>query len=254
MVDSNVSPSQSSEDSILVLRSGDAVPEVAAVHGEFAAWIERAAGDVWPGRWLEHDLRSTDPIPDASLYAAVIITGSIASVTERAPWMLRAEEYIRTVVHRETPLLGICFGHQLMAQALGGFVQRNPRGREMGTVDVTLVDDDPLFAGLPRQLKVNATHVDSAVTLPPDARVLGHTTLEAHAVLAFGPSARGVQFHPEICGGVMRGYVEVRRPCLLQEGLDADAILADSSDTPHGREVLRNFIRFFALAHARRAA
>src|SRR5262249_54178961 len=152
----------------------------------------------------------------------IIITGSISSVTERAPWMLRAEAYIREIAAAETPLLGICFGHQLMAQALGGEVQKNPRGREMGTVELSVADDDPLFDGLPRSIPVNATHVDSAVTLPPGARVLARTALEDHAVVAFGPAARGVQLHPEIDGAVMRGYIGVRRPILLEEGFDAD--------------------------------
>jgi len=124
------SPSRSSENVILVLRAGDALPEVAAEHGQYSAWIERAAGEVWSGGWVEHDLRSSQPVPNPPELSAIIITGSPASVTERAPWMLRAEAYIRDVVDAETPLLGICFGHQLMAQALGGEVRRNPRGRE----------------------------------------------------------------------------------------------------------------------------
>src|ERR1041384_1859206 len=168
--------------------------------------------------------------------------------------MLRAETYIRDVIRAETPLLGICFGHQLMAQALGGEVQRNPRGREIGTVDVTRYIDDPLFDGIPHPLRVNATHVDTVVSLPPGAVVIASTSLEAHAALAFGPVARGVQFHPEIDVGVMRGYIEVRRPCLVDEGLDADAILREAAETPHARELLRNFIRFFVTSKARRAA
>ena len=120
MADAGVPPTGEDEDIILVLRAGDAVPQVAAVHGEFFAWITRAAGDSWPGKWVEHDLRSTESIPDCESVSAIIITGSICSVTERAPWMLRAEAYIRDVLRAEIPLLGICFGHQLMAQALGG--------------------------------------------------------------------------------------------------------------------------------------
>jgi GMP synthase (glutamine-hydrolysing) len=254
MAEVNLPPSSGDDDSILVLRAGDAVPQVAEVHGEFCAWITRAAGDAWLGKWVEHDLRSADPFPDCQSVSAIIITGSISSVTERAPWMLRAEAYIRDVIRVETPLLGICFGHQLMAQALGGEVQKNPRGREIGTVDVTRFVDDPLFDGLPPQVRVNATHVDTVVSLPPGATVIAGTSLEAHAALAFGRVARGVQFHPEIDEGVMRGYIEVRRPCLIDEGLDAEAILRDAAETPQARELLRNFIRYFVTSKARRAA
>src|SRR3954454_21391655 len=134
MASLTASDTSSGPETILVLRAGDAVPEVAREHGEFLAWIERAASPAWPGTFCEHDLRAGEPLPDPGAYAGIVITGSVSSVTERAPWMLRAEQYIRTLVEVGTPLFGICFGHQLTAQALGGDVQKNPRGREMGTV------------------------------------------------------------------------------------------------------------------------
>jgi GMP synthase (glutamine-hydrolysing) len=242
------------DDTILVLRAGDAIPEVAAAHGEYFAWIQRAAGETWPANWSEHDLRSPLPIPDCTSVSAIIITGSISSVTERAPWMLRAEAYVRDALSAETPLLGICFGHQLLAQALGGRVDKNPRGREIGTVEVTLLDDDPMFDGLPTYWAANTTHVDSVLVLPDGAKVVASTALENHAAVAFGNAARGVQFHPEIDQNVMCRYVEVKRPCLIDEGLDPEAILQATSETPQARELLRNFIRQFVLSPVRRAA
>jgi GMP synthase (glutamine-hydrolysing) len=239
---------------ILVLRAGDAVPEVAARHGEFSAWIRRALGRVWPGDWLEHDLRSPVPLPDPGGFAAIVITGSAASVTERAGWMLRAEEYVRAVARVGTPLFGICFGHQLTAQALGGDVRPNPRGREIGTVELQALADDPLFDGRPPAFHVNASHVDTAAVLPEGARVLAATALEPHAVVAFTERVRGVQFHPEIDGPVMRGYVEARRVRLVEEGIDPEPLVAGAGDTPHGEELLRNFVRHFVLSTLRRAA
>jgi GMP synthase (glutamine-hydrolysing) len=241
-------------ETLLVLRAGDALPEVAASHGEFARWIERAAGPAWEGAWAVHDLRSEAPLPDVRSVAGIIVTGSISSVTERADWMLRAEAYIREVVEAETPILGICFGHQLMAQALGGSVEKNPRGREIGTVTVECIASDPLFDGLPATIVANATHVDSAVVLPGSAKVIARTALEKHAVVAFGPNARGIQFHPEIDGAVMRGYIEIRWPILVEEGLDAESLHRAAVDTPESCEMLRNFIRSFVLSPARRAA
>jgi|SRR5579859_5214443 len=238
---------------LLVLVAGDALREVAAVHGEFTQWIERACPG-WTGAWVLHDLRSSEPLPDCRSVAGIVITGSASSVTERAPWMLRAEAYVREIASAETPLLGICFGHQLMAQALGGDVQRNPNGREIGTIEVTKVGDDPLFDGLDETFIANATHVDSAVVLPPAARIIATTALEPCAAVDFGPGLRGVQFHPEFDAGVMRGYLTVRRPLLVEEGLDADAKLAGALDTPSGSTILGNFIRAFVLAPARRAA
>lgn len=254
MNDPDLSPNDGRGDTLLILRAGDPLPDVAARHGEFAGWIERVTAKAWGGAFAVHDLRSTDPLPDIRSVAGIMITGSVSSVTERAPWMLRAEAYIRDIVAAEAPVFGICFGHQLMAQALGGNVQRNPRGREIGTVPMARLVDDPLFAGLSDAFFVNATHVDTVVILPPRATVIATTALDENAVVAFGPAARGVQFHPEIDRAVMRSYVEARWTTLVDEGLDAEGILARVSETPEAGELLCNFVRSFVLSPVRRAA
>ena len=235
---------------IIVLRTGDAVPEVAARRGEFLKWISEHIGGAWDGRFLEHDARTEAPLPDARAGSAIIVTGSSASVTERTPWMLRTEAYLRDVVSHEQPLLGICFGHQLLAQALGGHVVRNPRGREIGTVRVKLRDEaaaDPLFSGLPNELEVNATHVDTVSRLPEGAQLLATTALEPHAAFRVGEWAYGVQFHPEIDGDVMRGYVKAREPIIRDEGLPFDLIHSNITDGPHGTMLLQNFVKHVAL-------
>jgi len=228
---------------ILILRAGDAVAEVRAARGDFPRWIEESAADAWKGGWHAHDVRTDEPLPAVGEVAAFVITGSSSSVTERAPWMLRAEEYVRTIVAAGVPLLGICFGHQLMAQALGGLVAKNPRGRELGTVTFErTVEDDALFARLPSAFVVNASHVDSVVRLPEGARVLGKTTLEPVSAFVAGKSAWGVQFHPEFDGDVVRGYVRARSTAMKSEGLEPEKALASAADAPHGREVLRRFV------------
>jgi GMP synthase (glutamine-hydrolysing) len=232
---------------LLVLRAGDAAPPVAARRGEFYSWIRREVEAVWSHAWSEHDVRDVDvPLPRPNDADGFIITGSSSSVTERAPWMLRVEALIREIHVSKTPLFGICFGHQLIGEALGGKVAKNPNGREIGTVHVRTLDggeNDVILAGLPKRFTANATHVDSVVTLPPGARVLAETDLEPHAMFAVGETTRGVQFHPEIDGDAMRGYVDARAHLVTAEGLDAAAIRERSVDAPHGAETLRNFVR-----------
>lgn len=231
---------------LVVLRAGDAAPPVAARRGEFFGWIRREADPVWHGTWLEHDVRNVDvPLPRPEDAAGFIITGSSSSVTERAPWMLRTEQLIREIVNARVPLFGICFGHQMIAEALGGKVEKNPRGREIGTVEVrtTAHATDPLLRGLPATFGVNTTHVDSVVTLPPRARLLAATDLEPHAMYAVGETTKCVQFHPEFDGDAMRGYIDARAHLIELEGRDPRAIHARTVDTPHGAETLRNFIR-----------
>ena len=231
---------------LIVLRAGDAAAPVAARRGEFFSWITREVGDAWSGEWIEHDIRKDEPLPGPLDADGFIITGSSSSVTERAPWMLRAEELVRDIAKANTPLFGICFGHQIVGQALGGLVAKNPNGREIGTVAVSLVRQaplDPIFDGLPHRFRANHTHVDSVVELPPGARVLATTEKEKHAAFSIGEAIKCVQFHPEIDGDAMRGYVEARAHLIEGEGGDAKAILEGVTDAPHGASTLRSFVR-----------
>jgi GMP synthase (glutamine-hydrolysing) len=231
---------------LIVLRAGDTVPALAARRGEFFSWIRREVADAWGGEWLEHDIRTGEPLPGPRDGAGFIVTGSSSSVTERAPWMLRTEALLRDIADAGTPLFGICFGHQLVGQALGGEVAKNPRGREIGTVEVRIrshVPRDPIFAGLADRFRANHTHVDSVVKLPPGARVVAETDLEPHAAFTVGEAIKCVQFHPEIDGDAMRSYVEARAHLIEAEGRDPEPILASAVDTPHGAQTLRNFVR-----------
>jgi GMP synthase (glutamine-hydrolysing) len=188
------------------------------------------------------DVVRDDP-PPADGAAAVIITGSAASVPDRAPWMQRAEAWLRNVVERGTPTFGICFGHQMLAQALGGEVQRNPRGREMGTLAIERTAPAPIFDGLPDRFAAHVTHVDSVVRLPPGAASLARTSLEDHHAIRFTETCYGVQFHPEMDADVMRAYVETRRETLAAEGFDVGDMLARIEDADAGRQTLQSFVR-----------
>lgn len=231
---------------LVILRAGDAAPPVAEKRGQFPSWIQREVGSTWDGEWVEHDVRNVDaPLPSLNEAAGFIMTGSSSSVTERAPWMLRTESFLRELIGSNVPLFGICFGHQMIGEALGGKVAKNPRGREIGTVDVRRnSSDDSVMRGLPPLFGANTTHLDSVVTLPKGAVVLAETDLEPNAIYAIGETTKCVQFHPEFDGDVMRGYVDARAQLVSAEGLDPVAIRARSVDTPYGAETLRNFVRY----------
>jgi GMP synthase (glutamine-hydrolysing) len=230
---------------IVVLVTGNTLPDLARRRGDFDRWIREAAGPRLPHSpvWISRDVRTSEPLPGPKDADAFVITGSSASVTERAPWMLRAEQLVRDVVFARTPLLGICFGHQLIAQALGGEVRRNPRGREIGTMRVERTRDDPIFAGLPRSFDVNGTHVDVVARLPSGAEVLARTVLDDVASFRFGATTRAVQFHPEFDADVMRSYLRARAHLVASEGGDPSALLARVHGGTRGRDVLKNFVR-----------
>jgi GMP synthase (glutamine-hydrolysing) len=163
-------------------------------------------------------------------------------VTERLPWMLETEQRLAEAIAGGSAVLGICFGHQLLGQALGGLVEKNPRGREIGTVPVEHVEDDPLFDPAFAPFQVNMTHTDSIVRLPDGARVVARTERDPYAAVRFGERVWGVQFHPEMGAEVMSAYVEGRGELIAKEGLDLSSIRGAVGEAEAGREVLRRFL------------
>lgn len=234
---------------LYVLVTGDPTPLVHGMRGDFTQLISDALGDVGGGRLVAIDVRAAAPAlpPDA---AGIIVTGSSSHLAERAPWMLATEAVLREAVAKRIPTLGICFGHQLLGEALGGTCVRNPRGREIGTLPLQRLEPaagDPLFGEVPHVFEANVTHLDTVATLPPGATILARSALENHQAVRFGEVCWGVQFHPEIDRQVMCGYLESRRAVLLAEGRDVDAMIAAAGETPLARGVLRRFVERFVV-------
>ncbi len=228
---------------VLVVRTGSPTPEAQRRFGDFDEWFERLlAPEV-----VVFDAARETSFPTLDRVGGVVVTGSLASVTALTPWMERAGRWLLDAA-RHVPVLGVCFGHQLLAHALGGKVERNPRGPEVGTREVLLTDQgrrDPLFSGLPSPLLVQENHEDHVPAPPPGATVLASN---AHApVQAFAAgNIRAVQFHPEfdaarnraICRELREGLEQARR------GL-ADEALASIRETPGAERVLANWVRAY---------
>ncbi len=227
---------------LCILVTGDPVPVTQKARGDFATLIQQTIGTAWVGTWLVVDARTETRLPDLESLAGLIVTGSPHSVTDREPWMLQAEAYLRTAVAAELAILGVCFGHQLLAEALGGRVAKNPRGREIGTFELELHGEDPVLSDPRRPYQVNMSHVDSVVELPSGARVLGATEGDPNAALRFSDKAWGVQFHPEFDREIIGHYARTRSEALTAEGLDPEQVTRSATDAVAGSGVLRRFV------------
>lgn len=154
----------------LIVETGQPVRSMRR-YGGFPHWIRVAAG-LEAHETVVANVERGDALPSREGFAGVIVSGSAAMVTDRADWSERSADWLRDAAHEGLPLLGICYGHQLLAHALGGEVAYNPAGRESGTVHIDLhpqAQDDPLFAALPRKFTAHATHVQT-VARPRMAR------------------------------------------------------------------------------------
>jgi len=234
---------------IAVVVTGEPIDGVRQRRGSWPTLMRQALGET--SLTIEELDARTGALGDLRGFDGVIVTGSASSVTERAPWILDVERRLAECVAADVFVLGVCFGHQLLAQALGGDVQRNPRGREIGTVELTLSGDDPLLGSAPGPYLVNMTHVDSVRSLPKGATVLGRTEVDPYAAVRFGRRAWGVQFHPEIDADVMAAYVQGRADVLALEGLDSARILLEVRETPASRAVLGRFLAQVAGGRSR---
>jgi GMP synthase (glutamine-hydrolysing) len=235
---------------VLILQAGTADPALRTLFGDYAAWFTR---HLVPSVQVRAVRAWEEPLPPLAPFSGVLMTGSPWSVSAEEPWMGRAAAYLVDAA-RSRPVLGVCFGHQLLARALGGRVEQNPRGREAGTTEVALTDAgraDPLFDGIPQALAVQQTHEDHVAALPPGATLLAGNAFSPVQAYALGPRLRCVQFHPEMDAARSRRLAEARRERLdAQAPGGAAAVLASVRATPEAERILHNWTRRYVGAAA----
>ena len=160
---------------ILIVKTGSTLPELQARRGDFEDWTLARLG-VDAARVV--DVTRGERLPDATGFGGVVVTGSHDMVTEHLPWSERTAEWLAGAVARQVPTLAICYGHQLLAYALGGDVNDNPQGAEYGTVEVALAPEaaaDPLLVALDRPTASLGTEqcVSPSYTMHPASAVTG---------------------------------------------------------------------------------
>lgn len=232
---------------LLLIQTGEAPEPIHARFGGFADWFRAAMRlDSTQVRIARVDEGAPLPAPDA--IAGAVITGSKAMVTDRADWSERTAGWIRAAIDADLPLFGVCYGHQLMAHALGGTVGWLPTGREIGTQAITRrpgdgADGTAWLDGLPEAFPAHTTHRQAVLQPPPGAMVLARSDLDPHQLLRYAPHALSTQFHPEFTAAHMRAYLDTRADTLREEGLDPVALASAVRSTETARALLEGFAR-----------
>lgn len=229
---------------LLFIKTGYVIPGIPAELGDFEHWTAAAAG-LPLERCHVVPVIDGERLPVARDYSGVVISGSAAMVTSRESWSEYTADWLRETVESGVPMLGICYGHQLLAQALGGRVDYHPGGREMGTTWIhtaPAAQQDELFAAMPSRFPAQVTHMQSVLGLPRGAEVLAWSSFEAHHAVRFASRVWGLQFHPEFTPLGMWHYLRLRSEALRREGQDPEALMAAVQSTDAASALLRRFV------------
>lgn len=227
---------------LLIIKTGSAPDLVRDRHGDFEQWfVQGLAADDFEITVI--DVQAGQSLPESPEdFDGVLVTGSSAMVTDRLDWSERAAEWLGWMHKTGRPLLGVCYGHQLIAHALGGEVGPSPTGRSIGMQSIAIVDaDDPLLGPIAPHTRFHVTHEEVVVSAPEEATVIARAAGELNYALHYGGRSWGIQFHPEFDEAIMTSYIEARSNVLTDEGLDPEKLIADIRPAPDGPELLTRF-------------
>ncbi len=231
---------------LFILKAGTTFPSTERNFGDFDLWTASAFREEDIKVCIQDVEHGADP-PNPEDCSGVVITGSHSMVTDDLPWSVRLEQWLPLLLDAGIPLLGICYGHQLLARAAGGKVGFHPQGKEIGTVKIHLSPEcagDAIFGSFPRSFAAHVTHSQTVLGLPPGAVLLAFNDFEPNHAFRLGECAWGVQFHPEYTADIMRSYISEQAEELGAAGLSASELLGSVSETPFAAETLKRFARF----------
>ena len=187
-----------------------------------------------------------EPLCDAREFTAVLISGSPAMVNDPFAWIKHTVRWVRETHIYQVPTLGVCFGHQLIAHALGGKVARTAGSAELNTAMIERAasdEEDRFLSFLPRKFLAQAAHSEIVTEPPLGSRILARNDAGIQA-LQFGPMTWGVQFHPELEDRHLR-VIQAEHKGRVAHGVQAETSYAVVQRTD---EVAKLFERFYRLA------
>ena len=220
---------------VAVLETGRPPGNLAEEFGDYPAMFAELLG---PGFEIESFDVQAGKLPNPAAHSAYMITGSPAGVYEPLPWIEPLQQFIREASHAK--MVGICFGHQVMAEALGGRVEKSGKGWGAGLHTYTVVRSEP-WIDTAGTIAIPASHQDQVIVQPPRTNVVAASDFTPFAALAWSDRpAISFQFHPEFSPAFAKVLIEKRYDTVP----NPDAAIA-SLDGLNDNAVVAHWIRNF---------
>jgi GMP synthase-like glutamine amidotransferase len=182
------------------------------IAGGYQEMFERLLSPHVPGLQITRfDAQALSLPTDVAACDAWITTGSRASVYDDAEWIREAEVFVRKVADSDRPFVGVCFGHQLLAYALGAEVKRAPAGWGVGVLSMSIVHQENWMVPERSTVRLQYMHADQVTQPPAGATLLGSAPHCPVAMFQFGPRLLGIEAHPEFPAAYSRALIEDRR-------------------------------------------
>ncbi|WP_426440767.1 type 1 glutamine amidotransferase [Bradyrhizobium genosp. P] len=228
---------------ITILETGLVGPKYRERHGTYPQMFARmiAAADTSISTDVVSGING-GPLPDPAALDAILITGSPAGVYDDVDWIAPLEDFVRTAHDSNIPMAGVCFGHQLIAQALGGTVRKSDKGWGLGRHVYRLAPDNGLIEG--ETIAVACSHQDQVITPPASARTIMSSEFTPHAGLLYANgTTMSVQPHPEFSADYADALCDLRRGRAPDEVVEAaKASLAEPLDHARLGGVIARFL------------
>jgi len=221
---------------LAVLETGVPPGDLPQQFGDYGQMFHRLLGDEFTMETF--DVQAGELPSDPGAHHAYLITGSPAGVYDPLPWIPPLMEFIRAA--KDSRMIGVCFGHQVMAEALGGHVEKSPKGWGAGLHRYRVVGSEPWING-ETSIAVPASHQDQVIVQPPATEVVAESDFTPFAALAWTDRpAISFQFHPEFSPAFAKALIEKR----YDDVTNPDAAIA-SLDAPNDTAVVGEWIRNF---------